>query len=70
MPLQVGPTIRKLPPVSDQDPDLWNVSNDGILCLEVPDNTFLVGYAEDIAGAVSYTHLDVYKRQRYYRPPE
>ncbi|KAJ8975986.1 hypothetical protein NQ317_016232 [Molorchus minor] len=33
-------------------PDLWNISYDGILKMEVPRNTFLVGYADDIAAVV------------------
>ncbi|KAJ8980479.1 hypothetical protein NQ317_013232 [Molorchus minor] len=33
-------------------PDLWNISYDGILKMEVPRNTFLVGYADDIATVV------------------
>lgn len=33
-------------------PDLWNVSYDGLLRLGMPEDTFLVGYADDIAAVV------------------
>ena len=54
-------------------PDLWNAFYDGILWMEMPNDTFLVAYADDVAAvitarAVSYTHLDVYKRQGYCVP--
>lgn len=34
-------------------PDLWNASYDGILRMEMPDGTFLVGYADDIAAVIT-----------------
>lgn len=34
-------------------PDLWNVSYDDILRIEMPQETFLVGYADDIAAVIS-----------------
>ena len=33
-------------------PDLWNAAYDGILRMEMPENTFLVGYADDIAAVI------------------
>lgn len=33
-------------------PDLWNVSYDNILGIDMPQNTFLVGYADDIAAVI------------------
>lgn len=33
-------------------PDLWNASYDDILRIEMPTNTFLVGYADDIAAVI------------------
>lgn len=33
-------------------PDLWNIVYDGILTLETPDNTKLVGFADDLAAIV------------------
>lgn len=33
-------------------PDLWNVSYDEILKIEMPADTFLVGYADDIAAVI------------------
>lgn len=33
-------------------PDLWNASYDEILKLEMPEDTFLVGYADDIAAVI------------------
>lgn len=33
-------------------PELWNISYDGILRMEMPDDTFLVGYADDIAAVI------------------
>jgi hypothetical protein len=34
-------------------PDLWNISYDGILQMKMPDDTFLVGYADDIAAVIT-----------------
>jgi len=34
-------------------PDLWNVSYDSLLRLDMPDETLLVGYADDVAALVS-----------------
>ena len=33
-------------------PNIWNVSYDGILCIEMPEGTFLVRYADDIAVVI------------------
>ncbi|KRG07881.1 uncharacterized protein Dmoj_GI25861, partial [Drosophila mojavensis] len=34
-------------------PDLWNISYDDILRLEMPEDTFLIGYADDIAEVIT-----------------
>lgn len=34
-------------------PDLWNVAYDGIFRMEMPEDTFLVGYADDIAAVIT-----------------
>ena len=34
-------------------PDLWNASYDSILWMDMPKNTFLVGYADDIAVIIA-----------------
>nr|XP_036227273.1 uncharacterized protein LOC106614245 [Bactrocera oleae] len=34
-------------------PDFWNVGYDGILSLDMPDDTYLVGYADDIAAIIT-----------------
>ena len=38
------------------------------VCCRLPGNQPDVGMVSDRVGAVSYTHLDVYKRQRWCRP--
>lgn len=43
-------------------PDLWNVSYDEILHIEMPDDTYLVGYADDIAAVI--TARDTEEAQR------
>ena len=34
-------------------PDLWNLAYDSLLKLEVPEETILVGYADDVAADIS-----------------
>ena len=34
-------------------PDLWNAFYDGILQMEMPDDTFLVAYADDVAAVIT-----------------
>ena len=34
-------------------PDLWNLAYDSLLKLEVPEETILVGYADDVAALIS-----------------
>jgi hypothetical protein len=34
-------------------PDLWNVSYDGLLRLDMPHDVFLVGYADDVAAVIT-----------------
>lgn len=33
-------------------PDLWNIAYDGILRMEIPEDTLLVGYADDVAAVI------------------
>lgn len=44
-------------------PDLWNVSYDGILNIEMPDDCYLVGYADDIAAVISARDTDAAARK-------
>lgn len=39
-------------------PDLWNVSYDGLLRLDMPDETRLVGYADDVAVLIASRTVD------------
>lgn len=34
-------------------PDLWNITYDGILRIEMPENTYLIGYADDLAAVIT-----------------
>ena len=34
-------------------PALWNVTNNSLLSTEMPEETCLVGYADDVAGLVA-----------------
>lgn len=44
-------------------PDLWNASYDGILRLEMPEDTFLVGYADDIAAVIQVRSIEDAQRR-------
>lgn len=44
-------------------PDLWNISYDEILNMEMPQDTFLVGYADDIAAVIKARSMDEAKRK-------
>lgn len=44
-------------------PDLWNVSYDAILDVAMPDDCYLVGYADDIAAVISARDLDAARRK-------
>lgn len=44
-------------------PDLWNISYDEILRIEMPGDTFLVGYADDIAAVISARDSEEAKRK-------
>lgn len=44
-------------------PVLWNVSYDGILNLEMPENTFLIGYADDIAAVITARNIEDAQRR-------
>ena len=39
--------------------DIWNVSYDGILRIEMPEGAFLVGYADDIAMVIIARDADL-----------
>lgn len=39
-------------------PDLWNVSYDSLLRIEMPDETRLVGYADDVAALVAARNVE------------
>ena len=34
-------------------PELWNISYDEILKIDMPPDTYLVGYADDIAAVIA-----------------
>ena len=38
--------------------DIWNAFYDGILRMDMPENTFLVGYADDIAAVITAKNVD------------
>lgn len=44
-------------------PDLWNASYDEILKIEMPEDTFLVGYADDIAAVIKARSTDGAQRK-------
>lgn len=44
-------------------PDLWNASYDGILNVEMPDDCYLVGYADDIAAVITGRNTDMARRR-------
>lgn len=44
-------------------PDLWNISYDAILNMEMPEDTHLVGYADDIAAVISARDMDDARRK-------
>lgn len=44
-------------------PDLWNASYDGILKIQMPEGTFLVGYADDIAAVITARNTDEAQRK-------
>ena len=39
-------------------PDLWNLAYDSLLKLEVPEETILFGYADDVAALISARSLE------------
>lgn len=57
-----GPRYREVTAGAAQGsilgPDLWNIMYDGILRMEMPHDTFLVGYADDIAVVITARELD------------
>lgn len=40
-------------------PDLWNIMYDGLLRIETPDNTSLVGYADDVAAIITARDIEI-----------
>lgn len=62
-----GPRRKKITSGAAQGsilgPDLWNVSYDGILNIDMPDDCYLVGYADDIAAVISARDTDMARRK-------
>ena len=44
-------------------PDLWNLSYDDILGTEMPENTYLVGYADDMVSVISARDIEDTRRK-------
>ncbi|KRK05561.1 uncharacterized protein Dyak_GE27431 [Drosophila yakuba] len=44
-------------------PELWNISYDEIFHLEMPDDTFLVGYADDIVAVITARNTEYAQRK-------
>ena len=44
-------------------PDLWNINYDGILREDMPEGTFLVGYADDIAAVITARNTEEVQRK-------
>ena len=44
-------------------PELWNISYDGILNIEMPPDTYLVGYADDVAAVISGRDVEDVQRK-------
>lgn len=44
-------------------PDLWNLSYDDILGIEMPEDTYLVGYADDIVSVISARDIEDARRK-------
>lgn len=44
-------------------PELWNILYDGILRMEMPDDVFMVGYADDIAAVISTRNTEEAQRK-------
>jgi len=44
-------------------PELWNISYDDILRTEMPSDTYLVGYADDIAAIITARHAEDAQRK-------
>lgn len=44
-------------------PELWNISYDGILNIDMPPDTYLVGYADDVAAVISGRDLEELQRK-------
>ncbi|KAL7723971.1 hypothetical protein ACLKA6_017962 [Drosophila palustris] len=43
--------------------DLWNIAYDEVLRIDMPDDTFLVGYADDIAAVITARNTDYAQRK-------
>ena len=44
-------------------PEIWNISYDGIFRIPMPDDTFLVGYADDIAAVITARNTEEAQRK-------
>lgn len=62
-----GPMVKQITSGAAQGsilgPDLWNVSYDGILREDMPEGTFLVGYADDIAAVITARNTEEAQRK-------
>lgn len=44
-------------------PDLWNIMYDEILCIDMPEDSYLVGYADDIAAVITARDTEAAQRK-------
>ena len=44
-------------------PELWNISYDGILNIDMPPETYLVGYADDVAAVIAGRDMEELQRK-------
>ena len=44
-------------------PELWHISYDGILKIDMPPDTYLVGYADDIAAGIAGRVIEAIQRK-------
>jgi len=62
-----GPRVKQVTSGAAQGsilgPDLWNAFYDELLRIEMPDDTFLVGYADDIAAVITARNIEEAERK-------
>lgn len=44
-------------------PDLWNITYDDILRIEMPEETYLIGYADDLAAIITAKNIEQARRK-------